>query len=91
MREPGCSDCKEASSGQCLRHTYVAAAAPFAQTTWDMPASRVPFCCPVCHGAGTVSKPPTVAGDQLTWSEASSALWPCHACQGTGIVWSQEK
>lgn len=47
-----------------------------------------PFTCPVCRGAGTVSRPPHVAGDQPFWSSsATGALYPCRACTGTGIVW----
>lgn len=48
--------------------------------------------CPVCHGQGTVSKPPYIAGDQQTW--IASNAWdkfPCPACNGQGIVWEQEK
>jgi len=47
-----------------------------------------PYECPVCHGQGTVSKPPYVAGDQKTWT-ANNAWdkYPCPACGGTGIVW----
>jgi len=43
--------------------------------------------CPNCHGQKTVSKPPYVAGDQLTW--ASNNAWetyPCPTCNGLGYI-----
>ncbi len=47
-----------------------------------------PYTCPVCNGAGTVSRPPTVAGDQATWMSSNAAdAYECHACGGKGIVW----
>ncbi len=46
-----------------------------------------PHCCPVCNGHGTVSKPPWIAGDVMTWVDTSTAPYPCKACNGTGIVW----
>ena len=46
-----------------------------------------PHACPVCYGQGTVSKPPHVAGDQLTWTDNRTDTYPCRACKGTGVVW----
>ena len=51
------------------------------------PPPKTPFTCPVCHGAGTVSKPPWVAGDQEFWADASGELYDCPACGKTGVVW----
>lgn len=49
--------------------------------------NQTPHCCPVCHGQGTVSKPPHVAGDITSWSSSDTKLYECPACKGTGIVW----
>lgn len=46
----------------------------------------MPHTCPVCNGAGTVQRPPWVAGDQSTWVSASTAPHPCKACNATGII-----
>ena len=50
----------------------------------------IPHKCPVCDGAGGVSRPPWIAGDVYTWSGASTEQHPCKACGGTGIVWELE-
>ena len=51
---------------------------------------RIPFKCPVCDGTGLVSKPPYIAGDQETWSTSQTGTYPCHACGGSGIIWSED-
>ncbi len=48
-----------------------------------------PFCCPTCHGQGTVSKPPWVAGDQNTWVSSSVRSYPCPSCNGAGVLWTE--
>lgn len=48
--------------------------------------AQQPYKCPVCDGAGKVSRPPWVAGDQPTWSGDSFALYDCQACT-KGILW----
>ena len=53
----------------------------------DEVAIKRPYCCPVCNGAGTVSRPPHVAGDQIAWSGSGAEFYTCHACNGAGIVW----
>jgi len=50
----------------------------------------IPHKCPVCNGHGTVSKPPQIAGDITTWSSTDNKLYPCKACNGTGIVWEKK-
>lgn len=50
---------------------------------------RIPHKCPVCNGHGTVSKPPSVAGDQDTWMSSGTHLYPCPACNGTCIIWEE--
>lgn len=49
---------------------------------------KIPHKCPVCDGAGLVSRPPNIPGDQRSW-DGSSAGFPysCKACNGTGVVW----
>ena len=49
----------------------------------------IPHKCPCCNGHQTVSKPPNVAGDQLTWYASDAGPYQCKACIGTGIVWEQ--
>jgi hypothetical protein len=49
-----------------------------------------PHACPVCNGYGAVSKPPTIAGDQETWSGTNENPYQCPACHGTGIIWEFE-
>jgi hypothetical protein len=51
--------------------------------------TRAPHRCPVCTGAGTVSRPPWVAGDQAEWASSGTATYPCRACDGKGIVWER--
>jgi hypothetical protein len=46
-----------------------------------------PHKCPVCDGAGLVSRPPWIAGDVPGWSSSDCAPHPCKPCFGTGIVW----
>ena len=46
-----------------------------------------PFACPVCNGAGTVSRPPWVPGDQQTWVGNSTGGYHCNACNGSGLLW----
>ena len=38
--------------------------------------------CPKCHGQGTVSKPPWVAGDIQSWIGSESS-YVCDLCNGT--------
>ena len=71
-REP-CSVCGRLTGGCCAVMTT--------------PEARKPHCCPVCHGAGTVSRPPWVAGDQPTWDTNTIEFYECRACKGSGIVW----
>ncbi len=49
-----------------------------------------PHKCPVCDGQGIVSKPPDIAGDVRTWT-STDTTHTCHACKGTGIVWSEDE
>lgn len=49
-----------------------------------------PHTCPVCNGAGTVQRPPWVAGDQPSWAASSTRPYECKACLGTGIIWERE-
>ena len=46
-----------------------------------------PWKCPVCDGAGKVSRPPYIAGDQQSWASSGIKTYPCTSCGGTGIVW----
>lgn len=48
---------------------------------------RTPHKCPVCDGSGKVSRPPWVAGDQLTWDASTAEPYECQACNATGVVW----
>lgn len=50
-----------------------------------------PHKCPVCEGTGKVSRPPWVAGDVYEWvSSSSCGPYTCSACNGTGLVWSND-
>ena len=49
-----------------------------------------PHKCRVCDGTGIVSRPPHIAGDQLTWSDNQTAPYSCKPCSGSGIVWEIE-
>lgn len=51
------------------------------------PANRSPHRCPVCDGAGTVSRPPHVAGDQWMWESSDVRVFECPACAGRGVLW----
>ena len=49
-----------------------------------------PFSCPTCHGSGTVSKPPWIAGDQETWvANTAWNLYSCPSCNGSGVIWNE--
>ena len=54
--------------------------------TWEERA-RVPHRCPICEGAGVLSRPPGVPVGQ-DFTSTSSGPWPCGACGGTGVLWS---
>ena len=41
--------------------------------------------CPLCHGQGTVSKPPYVDGDCPYWIDNVSGGYTCKICGGTGL------
>jgi len=51
------------------------------------PCSPQPHRCPVCDGSGLVSRPPWVAGDQMTWTASGAGPYQCHACGGSGVLW----
>lgn len=42
--------------------------------------------CPVCNGAGMVSRPPNTAGDVPTWTGSSTLAYPCRVCAGRGVI-----
>jgi len=46
-----------------------------------------PYKCPVCDGAGLVSRPPHIAGDVYEWPDSQTGPYPCKSCSGTGILW----
>lgn len=46
-----------------------------------------PFKCPACDGQGKRVLPPAYSGGTCVSMTES----PCHACNGTGIVWSPDK
>lgn len=48
---------------------------------------RKPHTCPVCAGTGLVSRPPHIAGDQMTWTDNQTGPYPCNACGGGGVLW----
>ncbi len=41
--------------------------------------------CPKCHGQGTVSKPPWVPGDVVSWT-ANQTSYQCDVCNGNKII-----
>lgn len=51
----------------------------------------IPHKCPVCDGQGIVSKPPWVAGDQVTWVSGGVTTYPCPACAGAKVLWTKEE
>jgi hypothetical protein len=51
---------------------------------------RTPYTCPVCNGAGTVSRPPYIAGDIPSWADSGINVYECKACKGTCIVWDEQ-
>lgn len=56
---------------------------------WVIPMNpQQPFKCPVCNGAGKVSRPPWVAGDVEIYSASNPMeLFDCSACDGKGVIW----
>jgi hypothetical protein len=61
-----------------------------ARAAGPKPSGKMPFTCPVCNGAGTVSRPPSVAGDQAWWvASTGTDRYPCKACNANGIVWGE--
>jgi hypothetical protein len=56
-------------------------------------AERRPHRCPVCDGAGKVSRPPWEPGDVphvdlgRLGSFTSTGTYQCNACLGTGVIW----
>jgi hypothetical protein len=71
----GCRDCNNLTSGNCGKHrAYVRF------------GGRRPFTCPVCAGTGKTFRPP-YAIDARYGCSSGGAVYDCHACEGTGIVW----
>ena len=52
---------------------------------------NTPHKCPICDGTGLVSRPPGVAGDQMTGDDNSTSPYDCGPCKGTGVLWEEEK
>lgn len=48
---------------------------------------REPHRCPVCDGAGVVSRPPHVPGDVATWAASDITTYECPACGGACVLW----
>ena len=42
--------------------------------------------CPVCNGAGHVSRPPHIPGDVNEWSASGIYSYSCHSCEGKGYI-----
>lgn len=42
--------------------------------------------CPVCNGAGLVSRPPWVAGDVPEWTDNKTGPYSCRSCGGRGYL-----
>jgi len=42
--------------------------------------------CPVCNGAGLVSRPDFIAGDITQWSDCQTGGYPCRVCSGLGLI-----
>ena len=51
---------------------------------------NTPHKCPVCEGTGLVSRPPGVAGDQMTWDDNGTSPYNCGPCKGTGVLWEED-
>jgi hypothetical protein len=91
VRDQGCRQCQQLTCGDCGMHdgyyldgVYHWADIGNAQFT----TNQRPFACPVCNGGGTVSRPPFVAGDCPQWVQGGGPyVYPCEACNGSGIVW----
>ena len=49
-----------------------------------------PHTCPTCNGAGTVSRPPHIAGDIYEWAAYDMGPYPCKSCNGSGILWEAD-
>lgn len=74
----------------CPDHTIPMVGCVRCVITYRSPPAAVPHKCPVCDGAGKVSRPPHVPGDVNTWMDTSAgAVYDCRACDGSGVVWRQ--
>ena len=78
--EPWCADCK-ATTGGCPQH---ANAHP---PGFSFVGNQIPHRCPVCFGAGVVSRPPGVPADQESFMSSSVGPWQCQVCKGEGVLW----
>ncbi len=52
---------------------------------------NTPHKCPICDGTGLVSRPPGVAGDQMTWDDNGTSPYDCGPCKGTGVLWEKKR
>lgn len=57
-----------------------------ALTTRRRDPDRPPAKCPVCDGTGLVSRPPGIAGDQVSWTSNGTSPYECRACAGAGVL-----
>lgn len=58
---------------------------------FDYNAYPVAQVCPCCAGTGRVSRPPGVAGDQMTWTDSNTGPYICQACGGGGVLYVYHK
>ena len=49
--------------------------------------SEQPYKCPVCNGAGRITRPPGIGGDVETWTASGITLYCCPLCKGERIIW----
>jgi len=90
MRVEGCRDCQQLTGGDCGKH---GSGVYYGQPMFPAVAAPTVFWqkCPVCDGTGLVSRPPHIAGDQLTWSDSGAGPYQCRRCGGTGTVLTPEQ
>lgn len=80
VRDPGCPECRQITSGDRGRHGPRIVRAQQATGSPDPPQ---PFRCPICGGRGVV-----VNGFYDGLSVGTDTLSePCRSCNGSGVVW----
>ena len=87
LRDSGCHDCQQSTSGDCGQH-LAQVATPALPPTPLITRAQPPYKCPCCDGWGKrLSGPSSYVEDTGTVMISTGGFVSCPACNGSGLVW----